>query len=855
MKRISVIVPVYNAMPYLSECLDSLLNQTCPDLEVILVNDSSTDGSPEVMEEYVKKAPSRFVLMNTEVNRGAGGARNLGLSKASGKYVGFVDSDDIIEKEMFEKLLAVAESIPDGYDMVECGYFDQERDVAEIYVTDEMVGKVTPESRSELIVSGGYLWNRIVKRTFFQRPEAEFREKCILEDADILTWLFAEIDTIGQCKEILYRYMNRGASLSHQRLPESSYRNLTMAMKAEYEKARKTEKWPEIQEAVEFGLLQMYLLSIKTCMMMVEQGGEKEEAERKLKEVRSLRNSIISGSYENRFLKKRMEADDVLLMRTCDQDPKQLLKNLKAAPKESVEERTAAAIAEGNYREAIRLAWEGIQNIPDNYELLYAAGIAEEELGHGENAFYLYQLALLLAKEQKKAEDEATIRESFNHLCGYADATEYRLGRAFQELLSRLFQCKAYQTANLLIMNILYHENSGISKPALTEENMLYAMMLEIVLCEERRKGAVRAAKENTALSYGNDPTRFREAYRELKFMIRRIWFGFAEEKQKELLSVLKRYPVSSDMLSVVSKYAVPPEYWGALFERLVQLTEKEKELSNDLNAYLRWMKDGGFAGEKTLYPMDTREPERKPYRKLEYTEDEKTAFAERKEDEKSIAFIFLTNDALYAKECVHYIDRLTVPEGWKTEILEVWGAPGMAAGYNFAARKTDAAIRIFLHHDTFLIEKELLLSLTDAFNKKETPGMIGIFGGLLMDERALWYKNDYKASVLNLFQDAVLTFLFPKTEPEGPVLTDGAMLDGVFLAENAGLSFREDLFDGWHFYDISQSVEMRNAGYFTAFIADKNPWALHETTMRREENSRYEYYRQIFLNNYQNRG
>ena len=519
----------------------------------------------------------------------------------------------------------------------------------------------------------------------------------------------------------------------------------------------------------------------------------------------------------------------------------------------SYEECAAKLLEDGCFQEALEKAWEGVRNNPFSYELFYAAGIAGEELGNGEEAFYLYQLAMLLTKEQKKTEDEETIHRSFDRLCEHANATEYGLGRAFGRVLQALMETKAYETASLLITKILYHDNPEIAKPVLTEENMLYAMMVEIVLCERNRKGASFSEEKNTALSYGNEVESFKEAYLELKFMLRRLWFGFPLEKQKDLLSVLKKYPISSDMLSVVAKYSVPRELWGSLFARMIRILSPEKKnLAEDLKAYLLWMKKGGFEGNENLYPEDEAPAVHKVRRKLFYN---KKANIRKPEEKRKIAFIFLTNDSLYADECVEYLDRLSVPEGWDTEILEIWDAPGMAAGYNFGRDETDAAIRIYLHQDTFLIEKKLLHRLIGGFEGMGKPGMIGIFGSLTMDSRALWYKNAYEDSALNLYQDAVLTFLYPKTEENGPRLLDGAMLDGVFLAENASIPWREDLFDGWHFYDISRSLEMKKAGFQTAFLVDKTPWALHETTMRRDKEDRYEYYRKIFLENYQTGG
>lgn len=102
MDKISVIVPVYNVEKYLNRCIESIVNQSYKNLEIILVDDGSTDASGEICEEW-KKKDSRIVVFHKE-NGGASSARNIGLKHAMGEYIGFVDSDDWIEKNMFERL-------------------------------------------------------------------------------------------------------------------------------------------------------------------------------------------------------------------------------------------------------------------------------------------------------------------------------------------------------------------------------------------------------------------------------------------------------------------------------------------------------------------------------------------------------------------------------------------------------------------------------------------------------------------------------------------------------------------------------------------------------------------------------
>ena len=98
MKKISVIIPVYNVEKYLVKCLDSLLNQEFSDYEIIVVNDGSPDNSQSIIDSYVERYP-KIVKSYIKENGGQGSARNLGISKAKGEYICFVDSDDFVESD------------------------------------------------------------------------------------------------------------------------------------------------------------------------------------------------------------------------------------------------------------------------------------------------------------------------------------------------------------------------------------------------------------------------------------------------------------------------------------------------------------------------------------------------------------------------------------------------------------------------------------------------------------------------------------------------------------------------------------------------------------------------------------
>ncbi|UKI27635.1 MAG: glycosyltransferase family 2 protein [Bacilli bacterium] len=101
--KVSIIVPVWNVEKYIAKCLDSLVNQTLEEIEIIVVNDGSPDNSQKIIDKYVKKYPDKSKNLFIKENGGQGSARNMGIEKAKGEYISFVDSDDWLDSEALEK--------------------------------------------------------------------------------------------------------------------------------------------------------------------------------------------------------------------------------------------------------------------------------------------------------------------------------------------------------------------------------------------------------------------------------------------------------------------------------------------------------------------------------------------------------------------------------------------------------------------------------------------------------------------------------------------------------------------------------------------------------------------------------
>lgn len=161
--KVSVIIPVYNSEAYLKTCIESLVNQTLKDIELIFINDGSTDNSLKILETYTKKH-KQIKIYSTE-NKGVGNARNLGIKKAHGKYIGFVDSDDYVNKYYFSELYRAAEkyhtNIAATPNVILFG------DRRGRFKTGINVSKMVENSKSIYTKQGGCAqWNKIYKKKY-----------------------------------------------------------------------------------------------------------------------------------------------------------------------------------------------------------------------------------------------------------------------------------------------------------------------------------------------------------------------------------------------------------------------------------------------------------------------------------------------------------------------------------------------------------------------------------------------------------------------------------------------------------------------------------------------------------------
>lgn len=205
--KLSIIVPVYGVEKYIDKCLNSLVKQSLKEIEIIVVNDGTKDNSQKIIDKYVKKYPDKIKSYIKE-NGGQGSARNYGLKKATGEYIGYVDSDDFVEKDMYKKLYNKAKE--NNYDIVVCGNYNVSEDYQNKNI-DAFINNYNTDLEN-IFFGKMAVWNKIYKRDILIKNKLEFKEKVWYEDLAFTLKVIMNSNTFAFIDEPLYDYLIREGS-------------------------------------------------------------------------------------------------------------------------------------------------------------------------------------------------------------------------------------------------------------------------------------------------------------------------------------------------------------------------------------------------------------------------------------------------------------------------------------------------------------------------------------------------------------------------------------------------------------------------------------------------------------------
>lgn len=335
-----------------------------------------------------------------------------------------------------------------------------------------------------------------------------------------------------------------------------------------------------------------------------------------------------------------------------------------------------------------------------------------------------------------------------------------------------------------------------------TEHDNELAMLCYLCTIYEQEK----AAGQETLFSKVSDMEELLGRYTALKFYLRRIDFGVMDEIDM-FFQFLSHHQVSSYELLRVMDFCVVHR------ERVLQV----------MNGGVQWEAAGAERTQEGI-DGDSAVP-----------------------GNNEICFIICTNNPVYAEECIYYIKHLNVPEGFRTEILTVEEAASLAAGYNEAMQCSQAKYKVYLHHDTFVVNPDFIKDCLNIFLGNPQIGMLGNVGVKNMPASGVMWDADRYGMLYeqHIYETELLSNAF---DPALPYLEVDA-IDGFLMVTQYDLPWREDLFDKWDFYDCSQSMEFIRQGYRVVVPNMKAPWCVHDCGFINLEN--YDTERQKYVAEY----
>lgn len=288
--KISVIVPCYNVEKYVGKCVESLVNQTLKGIEIILVNDGSTDNTLEILKQFEEK--SKNIILLDKENAGVSIARNVALDKAKGEYIAFLDSDDWLEVDAFEKVYKKAKE--GDYDLVafdtNAVYPDYKQ-----YISSNIKDN---EKLSELMIDAyAVIWNKIYKRELID--DIRFKEGMnFCEDVLFLYMIYSRVNKVGAISEPLHFYLQRVGSLTYTY--DKKLYQLVDSLDNVVDFYKKQKKFNKYKDEIEYSYVR-YLFA--TFIKRLAKTKNREEFVKGYKYVKEKVNEKFPDYKSNKYLK------------------------------------------------------------------------------------------------------------------------------------------------------------------------------------------------------------------------------------------------------------------------------------------------------------------------------------------------------------------------------------------------------------------------------------------------------------------------------------------------------------------------------------------------------------------------
>ncbi len=346
------------------------------------------------------------------------------------------------------------------------------------------------------------------------------------------------------------------------------------------------------------------------------------------------------------------------------------------------------------------------------------------------------------------------------------------------------------QQVNDLLKNGKYDDIKPLllSYKDTTEHDNDLAMVCYLCTIYEREK----AAGEPALFSKISDMDELLERYTALKFYLRRMDFDVLDEMEPFYQFLLQNRISSYELLRVIDFSVVN--------------RDKVLRMINDGKPAVDFSDAGGESEEDTAVDGVSGK---------EISEDNK------------VCFIICTNNHTYSQECIHYINHLHVPDGIQVNVLTVEEAKSLASAYNEAMQCSKAKYKVYLHHDTFIINPDFIEECLRIFRANPQVGMIGNVGvGKMPPTGVMWDADRYGMLYeQHIYETELLSNTFAEELPYMEV----DAIDGFLMVTQYDIPWREDLFSKWDFYDCSQSMEFWRKGYQVVVPNMKRPWCVHD--------------------------
>lgn len=300
MPKVSVIVPVYNVQDYIEKCINSLVNQTLQDIEIIIVNDGSKDSSVKIINQFIKQYPKKIIYLEKE-NGGLSDARNYAMLYAKGEYIAFLDADDYVEFDTYEKMYEIAKN--ENSDMVECNFYWEypnkvKKDIGQAYNgKKEMIQKVR-------VVA----WNKLIKREILTKTNIKFPKGYRYEDVEFTYKLVPYLNKVSFLKKPCIHYVQRENSISNSQNEKT--RQIFDVLDNVINFYKKNQIYDKYKEELEYVYARYLLCSSLLRMVKIE---NKKTRKKVLNETWERLNTKFPNWKKNKIINKNITVKNIYM--------------------------------------------------------------------------------------------------------------------------------------------------------------------------------------------------------------------------------------------------------------------------------------------------------------------------------------------------------------------------------------------------------------------------------------------------------------------------------------------------------------------------------------------------------------